>query len=157
MIMGRRTFDNSIPEWGGSGPVGDVPCFVVTHDPPSDSAPIFTFVTDGIESALAKAREAAGDKRIGLMGAGVPRHFLAAGLVDEIRIHLVDVLLGGGRWMFEELPHRVNLKQTGLREDGGVGPCRVSGGPVALRSCARLMHRRILCDARRSTESRFSS
>jgi len=93
---------------------------VVTHNPPADAAPIFTFVTDGVESALAKARDAAGDKSIGLMGADVPRQFLAAGLVDEIRIHLVDVLLGGGRRMFETLPRRVELKQTGLNEDGGV-------------------------------------
>ena len=120
VIMGRRTYDNSIPEWGDSGPVGDVPCFVLTHNPPSDAPAIFTFVTDGVESALAKAREAAGDKRIGLMGADVPRQFLAAGLVDEIRIHLVDVLLGGGRRMFEELPQRVDLRQTGLSEAGGV-------------------------------------
>jgi dihydrofolate reductase len=54
------------------------------------------------------------------MGADVPRQFLAAGLVDEIRIHLVDVLLGGGRRMFEELPQRIELRQTALREDGGI-------------------------------------
>jgi dihydrofolate reductase len=54
------------------------------------------------------------------MGADVPRQFLAAGLVDEIRIHLVDVLLGGGRRMFETLPQRIDLKQTALNEDGGV-------------------------------------
>ena len=120
VIMGRRTYDNSIPEWGGSGPLGDVPCFVITHEPPSSAAPVFTFVTDGVESALAKAREAAGEKRIGVMGANVPQQFLAAGLVDEIRIHLVDVLLGGGRRMFETLPQRVELKQTAASEDGGV-------------------------------------
>jgi dihydrofolate reductase len=120
VIMGRRTYDNSIPEWGGSGPIGDTPCFVLTHNPPADGAPIFTFVTDGVESALAKAREAAGDKSIGIMGADVPRQFLAAGLVDEIRIHLVDVLLGGGRRMFEQLPARIELKQIGLFEAGGV-------------------------------------
>ena len=62
----------------------------------------------------------AGDKRIGLMGADVPRQFLAAGLVDEIRIHLVDVLLGAGRRMFDVLPQRIELKQTGLYEAGGV-------------------------------------
>jgi dihydrofolate reductase len=118
--MGRRTYDNSIPEWGGGGPIGDVPCFVVTHDPPPSAGPLFTFVTDGVQSALAKAREAAGDRRIGLMGADVPRQLLAAGLVDEIRIHLVDVLLGGGRRMFDELPRRVELKQTELYEAGGV-------------------------------------
>ena len=120
VIMGRRTYDNSIPEWGGGGPVGDVPCFVVTHNPPSDAGSLFTFVTDGIESALAQARLVAGDKRIGLMGADVPRQFLAAGLVDEIRIHLVDVLLGGGRRMFDELPQRIELKQAALYEAGGV-------------------------------------
>ena len=62
---------------------------------PASADPVFTFVTDGIESALAKAQEVAGDKRIGLMGANVDQQFLAAGLVDEIRIHLVNVLLGG--------------------------------------------------------------
>jgi dihydrofolate reductase len=105
---------------GEGGPVGDVPCFVVTHNRPSSAPPLFTFVTDGIESALAQAHAAAGDKRIGLMGADVSRQFLAAGLVDEIRIHLVDVLLGGGRRMFDELPQRIELNQTALYEAGGV-------------------------------------
>ena len=59
VIMGRRTYDNSIPEWGDSGPIGDIPCFVITHDPPSSAAPMFTFVTDGVDSALAEAREVA--------------------------------------------------------------------------------------------------
>ena len=89
VIMGRRSYDNSIEAWGGKGPLGDVPCFVVTHKPPASSDPVLTFVTDGIESALAKAQEVAGDKSIGLMGANVDQQFLAAGLVDEIRIHLV--------------------------------------------------------------------
>ncbi len=75
---------------GGGGPLGDVPCFGDHPRPAFASAPIFTFVTDGIESALAKAREAAGEKRIGVMGANVPQQLLAAGLVDEIRVHLVE-------------------------------------------------------------------
>jgi dihydrofolate reductase len=120
VIMGRRSYDNSIEAWGGKGPLGDVPCFVVTHSAPEESDPIFTFVTDGIESALAKARAAAGEKRIGLMGANVDQQFLAAGLVDELRIHVVDVLLGGGRRLFDELPQRVELERTGLSETGGV-------------------------------------
>ena len=120
VIMGRRTFDNSIGPWGGKGPLGAVPCFVVTHRPIADVDPIFTVVPDGIESALSKARGAAGDKQIGIMGADVPRQFIAAGLVDEIRIHLVNVLLGSGRRMFDELPERVELEQTGLSEDGGI-------------------------------------
>ena len=57
VVMGRRSYDNSIEAWGGKGPMGDVPCFVVTHNPPASSGPIFTFVTDGVESALAKAQE----------------------------------------------------------------------------------------------------
>ena len=93
---------------------------VVTHSPPASADPVFTFVTDGIESALAKAQEVAGDKRIGLMGANVDQQFLAAGLVDEIRIHLVNVLLGGGRRLFDRLPQRIELEQTGLTETDGV-------------------------------------
>jgi dihydrofolate reductase len=120
VIMGRRSYDNSIDAWGGRGPLGEVPCFVVTHTPPASSDPVFTFVTDGIESALARARDLAGEKRIGLMGANIDQQFLAAGLVDEIRIHLVDVLLGGGRRLFDELPQRIELERTGLDQTGGV-------------------------------------
>ena len=83
--MGRRSYDNSIDAWGGKGPLGDVLCFVVTHQPPASSDPVFTFVTDGIASALAKAQEAAAAKRIRLMGANIDQQFLAAGLVDELR------------------------------------------------------------------------
>jgi hypothetical protein len=54
--------------------LGDVPCFVVTHEPPASADPVFMFVTDGIESALAKAQEAGGEKRIGLMGANIDQH-----------------------------------------------------------------------------------
>ncbi len=120
VIMGRRSYDNSIEAWGGKGPLGDVPCFVVTHGPLPSADPVFRFVTDGIESALAQAQEAAGDKRIGLMGANIDQQFLAAGLVDEMRIHVVDVLLGGGRRLFDELPQRIELEQTGQSQTGGV-------------------------------------
>jgi dihydrofolate reductase len=120
VIMGRRTYDNSIEAWGGKGPLGEVPCFMVTHRPAGSADPVFTFVTDEIEGALAKAQEAAGDKGIGLMGANVDQQFLAAGLVDEIRIHLVNVLLGGGRSLFDRLPQRIELEQTGLTETDGV-------------------------------------
>lgn len=75
--------------------MGDVPCFVVTHRPFDVPDPVFAVVTDGIQTALAKAQTAAGDKRIGLMGANLDQQFLAAGRVDDIRIHLVNVPLGG--------------------------------------------------------------
>jgi dihydrofolate reductase len=120
VIMGRRTYDNSIEAWGGKGPLDDVACFVVTHRDFEPASDIFTVVTGGIESALALARDAAGDKRIGLMGADIDRQYLAAGLVDEIRIHLVDVLLGGGRRLFDELPQRLELERTGLGQTDGV-------------------------------------
>jgi dihydrofolate reductase len=120
VIMGRRSYDNSIKAWGGKGPMGDVPCFVVTHRAFAAADPLFIVVTDGIESALAKAHKAAGDKRVGLMGANLDQQFLAAGLVDEIRIHVVDVLLGGGRRLFDQLPQRVELEQTGVTNTDGV-------------------------------------
>jgi dihydrofolate reductase len=69
VIMGRRSYDNGIAAWDGNGPLGEVPCFVVTHRPAASADPVFTFVPDGIESALAKAQEVAGDKGIALMGA----------------------------------------------------------------------------------------
>ena len=93
---------------------------MVTHRPIEGADPIFTIVPDGIESPLAKAREAAGEKAIGLMGANIDQQFLAAGLVDEIRIHLVDVLLGVGRWLFDQLPERVDLELKGLSQTGSV-------------------------------------
>ena len=56
----------------------------------------------------------------GLPGANIDQQFLAAGLVDEIRIHVIDVLLGGGRRLFDLLPKRIELERTGLGETGGV-------------------------------------
>src|ERR671916_1079658 len=117
--MGRRSYDNSIEAWGGKGPFGDVPCFVVTHRPPASADPVFRFVTDGIESALAKAQEVAGDKGIGLMGANVEQQFLAAGLVHEIRVHLVNVLLGGGRRLFDRLSARDGVGEGGANATDG--------------------------------------
>ena len=120
VIMGRRTYDNSVAAWGDSGPLGDVPCFIVTHRPVTGAAPMFTVVTDGIESALARAREAAGDKQIGVMGANLGQQYLAAGLVDQIRIHLVNVLLGGGRRLCDTRPERGELAPTSLRDTAGL-------------------------------------
>lgn len=120
VIIGRRTYDNSVPEWGGSGPLGDdVPCFVVTHRPVEGAGPVFRIVDD-IEAAHAQAQAAAGDKKIGVMGASMSQQFLAAGLIDELRIHVVDVLLGDGRRLFDRLPERVELQQTGFTETDGI-------------------------------------
>jgi dihydrofolate reductase len=108
VICGRRTYDTSLPWWGADGPSGLArrPVFVVTHDAPADDPPggVYRFVTDGIERALEQARAAAGDQDVCVMGgADLGRQYIAAGLLDEISIHLVPVLFGSGTRMFEDL------------------------------------------------------
>jgi dihydrofolate reductase len=108
VIAGRRTYDLSVPWWGADGPAGParVPVFVVTHAEPEDAPEggVYTFVTDGIESTLEQAKAAAGDKYVAVMGgAEIGQQYIRAGLVDEISIHLVPVLFGGGTRMFEHL------------------------------------------------------
>jgi dihydrofolate reductase len=113
IICGRRTYDNSVKYWGlKKGPHGDTPVFVVSHgvheEGLGEGSPI-TFV-NGIEKALELAQKAAGDKDIRLMGANVPQQFLKAGLVDEVFIHLVPVMMGGGQKMFDNLGPDVELR-----------------------------------------------
>ncbi len=109
VVMGRRSFDICVGDggWGEGGPVGDVPCFVVTHRPPPADAPgVFTFVHDGVPSAIAQAKAAAGEKWVGLHGATTAQQALAAGLVDEVEVHLVAIMLGGGVRMFDNIGDR---------------------------------------------------
>jgi dihydrofolate reductase len=106
VICGRRAYDSSLRWWGADGPSGPArrPVFVVTHEPPAEQVPggVYVFVTDGIEAALAQARAAAAGKDVCVMGgADLGRQYLAAGLLDEISIHLVPVLFGSGTRMFE--------------------------------------------------------
>jgi dihydrofolate reductase len=108
VICGRRTYDHSVPFWGADGPTGPrrLPVFVITHEPPADAPAggVYRFVTEGIAAALEQAREAAGDGDVTVMGgADLGRQYIAAGLVDEISIHLVPVLFGTGTRMFESL------------------------------------------------------
>jgi dihydrofolate reductase len=104
MLTGRRTFDRA-GGWDGQHP-WDVPAFVVTHHVP-DGWPrpgsTVEFVTDGIESAVARAKSAAAPKSVGVHGAQTIQQCLDAGLLDEIRIDLAAVLLGGGVRLFEHL------------------------------------------------------
>ncbi len=109
VITGRENYDSSVPWWGADGPSGPArrPVFVLTHKPPAESPEngVYTFVTGGIESALAQARAVAGDRAVTVMGgADVARQYLAAGLVDEISVHVVPVLFGSGTRLFEH-PH----------------------------------------------------
>lgn len=104
IVSGRRMFDVA-GAWGGKHPM-DVPVVVVTHSIPQEwvkEGSPFAFVTDGVESAVKKAKEIAGDKNVGVGGADVTRQCLKAGLLDEIAIDLVPVLLGRGVRLFEYL------------------------------------------------------
>jgi dihydrofolate reductase len=105
MIAGRRLYDIT-NGWGGSHPFGDIPLFVVSHSVPSD-VPVnttpYTFVTDGVASAVDQAKHAAGDKNTYVVGgANVGQQLLRAGLVDELWITVVPVLMGGGVQLFEK-------------------------------------------------------
>jgi dihydrofolate reductase len=105
LILGRRTFDIAEGVWGDEPPFfGTV--FVLTHrpHPTLTRGPVtFVFVTDGPESALAQAQAVAGEKHIALMGANVSQQYLKAGIVDEMEIHIANVLLGGGRPLFADI------------------------------------------------------
>jgi dihydrofolate reductase len=107
-IGGRRTYDDSLRWWGADGPTGSarVPLFILTHRAPQDvpEGGVYTFVTDGIESALRQARAAASGKNIYVMGGpDVASQFVGAGMVDEIGIHLVPVLFGGGARLLDHI------------------------------------------------------
>lgn len=113
VVMGRRLFDIVDGPNGWNDDVGygydqdqssAPPCFVVTHEAPARVrlASRFRFVTDGVEAAVERAHAVAGDKAVVIMGgANVIDQCLAAGLVDELRVHLSPVLTGGGTRLFE--------------------------------------------------------
>ncbi|KOX03171.1 MULTISPECIES: dihydrofolate reductase family protein [Micromonospora] len=117
VVLGRRTFDVGINVWNNT-PYA-VPCFVLTHDPLAErveKSGTFTFVTE-VRDAFDRATAAAGERDVRLMGAEVGQHFLAAGLVDEIRIQLAPVLLGAGRRLFEHLgDERIELERLATVE-----------------------------------------
>ena len=108
VITGRTNYDHAIPYWGADGPSGDArrPVFVVTHRAP-ESVPddgVYTFVTDGLETALGQARAAADGRTVTIMGgADIGRQYLASGLVDEISLHVAPALFGSGTPMFAGL------------------------------------------------------
>ena len=90
-----------------------LPIFVPSHRPPGPSVanyPLVTYVTDGIESAMAQAKAAAGDRNVMVHGAYTAQRALEAGVLDELQIHQIPVLLGAGRRLFEVLPSRVELE-----------------------------------------------
>jgi dihydrofolate reductase len=102
-VWGRRTFDIA-GAWGGHPP--GRPCFIVTHSAPQEwvyEGSPFTFVTDGVESAIRQAKEAAGDKDVVVCTASILQQCLKAGLMDEIHIDMAPILLGNGVRLFDHL------------------------------------------------------
>ena len=113
VIVGSRTYVTAIEDaWEGVSPF-TVPAFVICHDLPQIIAPGFTFVTDGIESALAKARGVAGDKNIWVMGgANIIQQYLNAKLVDNLHLHIVPVLFAKGTRLFDHIEiDKIELKK----------------------------------------------
>src|SRR5436189_2114714 len=122
LVFGRRTFDLT-NGWGGKHPL-DVPVFVVSSSVAQDwvyEGSPFTFVTDGLESAVAQATAFAGDKDVGVGAAGIVQSCIKAGLLDEIHIDLVPVLLGGGVSLFDHLGiGAIDLEATRMDQGRGV-------------------------------------
>ncbi len=132
-IMGRNKFgppgggpwgDDPWPGWWGENPPFHKPVFILTHHERESltlSDTTFTFITDGIESALERAREAAGDKDIVIGGgADAINQYLAAGLVDELELHVVPMLLGGGQRLFAGVGPNLKLEELRAVEAPGV-------------------------------------
>jgi dihydrofolate reductase len=131
-IMGRGKFgggpgpwgDEPWPGWWGEEPPFHMPVFVLTHharDPLTLSDTRFTFVTDGIESALELARAAAAGRDVTVGGgADVINQYLAAGLVDELELSIVPLVLGGGARLFEGVGPDLALEQVRAVEAPGV-------------------------------------
>jgi dihydrofolate reductase len=132
-IMGRGKFgpaargpwgDDPWQGWWGEDPPFHKPVFVLTHherEPLTLSDTTFTFVTDGIESALQRARQAAGEKDVFIGGgADIINQYLAAGLVDELELHLVPILLGGGQRLFAGVSPDLQLEELRAIEAPGV-------------------------------------
>ena len=103
---GRDAWDEEWKGWWGDEPPYHAPVFVLTHHPREpltmQGGTTFTFVTDGIESALKQAREAAAGGTVGIAGgADVVRQYLSAGLIDELRLHIAPVVIGAGERLFD--------------------------------------------------------
>lgn len=111
VLVGRRTAEQ-VDHWGGDHHGWGVPIFVPSHRPPGPTVanyPLVTYVNDGIVSAMAQAKAAAGERHVHVLGAYTAQRALRAGVLDELQLSVIPVLFGGGRRLFELLPARVEL------------------------------------------------
>ena len=118
--------------WDGNGPVPGLPLFVLTHNVPDkvpETTVPYTFVTDGIESAIRQADAAAGDKYVALTGSQAAQQCLKAGLLDEIQLSVVPYLLGGGVRLFDHIGGPVRLETLNVLDAPGVTHLRYSKSP----------------------------
>jgi len=109
VLAGRHTVEQ-VDHWNGNH--HGVPIFVPSHRPPGPSVanyPLVTYVTDGIASAMAQAKAAAGERDVMVHGAYTAQRALAAGVLDELQIHQIPVLFGRGRRLFDVLPAQIEL------------------------------------------------
>jgi dihydrofolate reductase len=116
ILAGRRWHDLAIERWSGRqgiyGGHWKGPVFVITHEPPAEPPdPEITFLSDGIEQAVSTAREAAGGRDVGILGARTAQQTVAAGLLDEVVLHVVPLLLGDGIGLFGPGLERVALER----------------------------------------------
>ena len=110
VVAGRRTVEQ-VDHWGGDE--HGVPIFVPSHRPPGPTVanyPLVTYVSDGIESAMAQAKAAAGERNVVVLGGYTAQRALEAGVLDELQIHQIPVLFGAGRRLFDVLPSRIELE-----------------------------------------------
>jgi dihydrofolate reductase len=118
VVTSRKVFD--LTGGWGDDPLYRMPVFVVTHRPHEvlvKGATTFTFVTSGIDAAIAEAAATAGDKKVHVMGgASIVQQALAAGLVDSLHLHVAPVLLGAGTALFEHLGGPIPLERTEVVE-----------------------------------------
>jgi len=139
-IMGRNMFgggdgpwDPTWTGWWGEDPPFHAPVFVLTHHPreqlPMDGGTTFSFVTDGIESALEQARTEAGDRDVAIAGgANAVRQYLRAGVLDELYLHVVPIVLGGGERLLEDVG------------DPALEPVKVVASPAVTHVKYRVVH-----------------
>jgi dihydrofolate reductase len=111
-VLGRTTFEVGIGTWGDDGAFG-TECFVVTsrpHEVVKRGPTSFTFVTEGVAAAIARAQTAAGDRAVVITGGpSTAQQALAAGLVDELRLHIRPILLGSGTRLLDNLPNASSI------------------------------------------------